>query len=120
MGDGHLRVFGGEVADVDDVARRLEPLLVPDVTVGLETHDRFASALRVAELIERVGNPSFSAIWDLHHPTRVGESPAEVVRALGSSIRLVHVKDARRRDDVWELVPFGEGEGSSRRRSRGA
>ncbi len=25
-------------------------------------------------------------------------------------IHLVHVKDARRRDDGWELVPLGEGE----------
>jgi sugar phosphate isomerase/epimerase len=105
-----VRVFGGDVADLDDVARRLEPLLVPDVTVAIETHDHFASAIRVAELVALVGNPSFAAVWDLHHPTRVGESPQIVIDALGPAIRLVHVKDARRRGEDWELVPLGEGE----------
>ncbi|HZQ81520.1 MAG TPA: TIM barrel protein [Gaiellaceae bacterium] len=109
-GTDTIRVFGGEVADLDDVARRLEPLLADDVTVALETHDAFASAVRVAELLRRVDNPSFAAIWDLHHPTRVGESPQDVVRALGDRIRLVHVKDARRDGDAWQLVPLGEGE----------
>ena len=105
-----VRVFGGDVADADDVARRLEPLLAPDVVVAIETHDHFASAVRTGELVARVDNPSFAAIWDVHHPTRVGESPKEVVTALGRAIRLVHVKDARRRGDDWQLAPLGEGD----------
>jgi fatty-acyl-CoA synthase len=105
-----VRVFGGAVESLDEVARRLEPLLVPEVTVALETHDAFASAQRVAELLRLVANPSLAAIWDLHHPTRVGESPEDVVRALGPRIRLVHVKDARREGDGWRLVPLGDGE----------
>lgn len=109
-GTSMVRVFGGDVADLDDVARRLPPLLVPDVAVALETHDHFASASRVAELLRLVDHPSFVAIWDLHHPTRVGESPADVVRALGTAIRGVHVKDARRHDGDWRLVPLGDGE----------
>ncbi len=109
-GTDTVRVFGGDAGDLDDVARRLEPLLEHDVTVALETHDHFASAARVAELLELVGSPSLAAVWDLHHPTRAGESPADVVRALGPAIRLVHVKDARRRRNEWELVPLGEGE----------
>jgi fatty-acyl-CoA synthase len=103
-------VFGGDVADLDDVARRVEPLLEADVTVALETHDHFASALRTADLVGRVGHPRFAAIWDVHHPTRVGESPEQVADALGPAIRLVHVKDARRHGDQWELVPLGEGD----------
>ncbi len=43
-GTDMIRVFGGDVRDLDDVARRLEPLLQEDVTVALETHDHFASA----------------------------------------------------------------------------
>jgi sugar phosphate isomerase/epimerase len=105
-----VRVFGGDVVDLDDVARRLEPLLEPDVVVALETHDHFASAGRVAEIVDRIGHPSFAAVWDLHHPTRVGESPQDVVDALGPAIRLVHVKDARGHGDEWELVPLGEGD----------
>ena len=34
----------------------------------------------------------------------------DLLRALEARIYLVHVKDARRRDDGWELVPLGEGE----------
>ncbi len=109
-GASTVRVFGGDVADLDEVARRLVPLLVPDVAVALETHDQFASAARVAELLALVDHPSFAAIWDLHHPTRVGESPADVVHALGPAIRGVHVKDARLHDGDWQLVPLGEGE----------
>jgi len=109
-GAGTIRVFGGEVADLDDVARRLEPLLADDVVVALETHDAFASAARVAELLRRIESSSFAAIWDLHHPTRVGETPAGVAQALGGRIRLVHVKDARRHGDDWQLVPLGDGE----------
>jgi sugar phosphate isomerase/epimerase len=114
LGAPTVRVFGGEPEDLDDVARRLEPALARaeqlGVTIALETHDAFSSAARVAALLQRVGSASFAAIWDLHHTYRVGESPADVLRALGPRIRLVHVKDARRRDDGWELVPLGEGE----------
>jgi sugar phosphate isomerase/epimerase len=109
-GTDMVRVFGGDVTDLDDVARRLEPLLAPGVTVVLETHDHFASAARVAELVGLVGSESLAAVWDLHHPTRMGESPTDVVRALGAAIRLVHVKDARRLGDDWELVPLGDGD----------
>jgi sugar phosphate isomerase/epimerase len=109
-GTDTVRVFGGDVTDLADVASRLEPLLEPDVTVALETHDHFASAARVAELLRLVGSQSLAAVWDLHHPTRAGESPADVVRALGPAIRLVHVKDARRRGSEWELVPLGDGD----------
>jgi fatty-acyl-CoA synthase len=109
-----VRVFGGELRALDDVTRRLEPTLERarelGVTVALETHDDFSSAALVAELLRRVGSPSFTAVWDLHHPYRVGESPQDVVRALGTRIALVHVKDARRSGDGWELVPLGDGD----------
>jgi sugar phosphate isomerase/epimerase len=116
-----VRVFGGaldaespEAEALNDIARRLEPALGRaeelEVTIALETHDAFSSAALVGELLQRVGNPSFAALWDFHHPYRMGESPEDVLRALGTRIHLVHVKDARRRDDGWELVPLGEGE----------
>ena len=64
----------------------------------------------VGELLQRVPSPAFAAIWDVHHPCRLGESPQDVVRELGARIQLVHVKDARRSGDDWQLVPLGEGE----------
>jgi fatty-acyl-CoA synthase len=109
-----VRVFGGASPEMDDIARRLEPALdrasALGVTVALETHDSFSSAALVGGLLRRVDSPFFAALWDLHHPYRVGESPREVLRTLGGRINLVHVKDARRRDGDWELVALGEGE----------
>ena len=109
-----VRVFGGASPELDDIARRLEPVLDRaeelGVTIALETHDSFASAALVGELLQRVERPSFAAVWDVHHPYRVGEAPADVLRALGAHIHLVHVKDARRRDEGWELVALGEGD----------
>jgi sugar phosphate isomerase/epimerase len=105
-----VRVFGGESPDLDDIARRLESALDRaeelEVTIALETHDSFASAVFVGQLLRRVASPSFAAIWDVHHPHRVGESPADVLGALGTRIHLVHVKDARSE----ELVALGEGD----------
>lgn len=113
-GTSTVRVFGGEARALDDIARRLEPALERaaelGVTVALETHDDFSSGVLVAELLRRIDSPSFAALWDVHHPYRVGESPQDVVGALGPRIQLVHVKDARRRGDDWELVPLGEGD----------
>ncbi len=107
IGAPAVRVFGGEVASLEDVARRLEPLLAPDVTVALETHDAFSSAARVAELLRLVDSPGFGALWDVCHTWRVGESAAEALDLLGDRIALVHVKDARR---DGQLVLLGEGE----------
>jgi fatty-acyl-CoA synthase len=109
-----VRVFGGAAGDLDDVARRLAPALdVAErlgVVVALETHDSFSSARRVAELLGRVPSHALGALWDFHHPYRLGESPSAVLEQLGGRIVLVHVKDARRAGDDWQLVPLGEGE----------
>jgi sugar phosphate isomerase/epimerase len=116
-----VRVFGGTLnpalppgeARVEIVARLQGPLQLADelgVTIALETHDDFSSAAAVAELLQSADSPSLGALWDVHHPYRLGESPTEVLALLGERIVLVHVKDARRSDDSWELVLLGEGE----------
>jgi fatty-acyl-CoA synthase len=104
LGAPAIRVFGGEVGSLDDVARRLEPLLVADVIVALETHDAFSSAARVAELLRLV---EIGAVWDVCHTWRAGESPDEARELLGDRIALIHVKDARR---DGELVLLGDGD----------
>lgn len=119
-----LRVFGG--ADrpgttVEDGNRRVADALTavaPEaeragVIVALETHDAFASARRVAAVLAAVASTHVAALWDSHHPYRVGESADDVLRVLDGRIALVHVKDARRLDPAghsWQLVPLGEGE----------
>jgi sugar phosphate isomerase/epimerase len=83
------------------------------VTVALETHDAFSSARRTAKVLQQVASERVGAVWDSHHPYRVGESPDEVLAALGSYLVHVHVKDARRPvpgSTDWQLVLMGEGE----------
>jgi fatty-acyl-CoA synthase len=84
-----------------------------DVTIVLETHDAFSSARRVAAVLDRVDSPRVAALWDSHHPYRVGETPQDVIEALGPRIAHVHVKDARRTTpdgSDWQLVLLGAGE----------
>jgi fatty-acyl-CoA synthase len=105
-----VRVFGGPF-DADDVAARIGGILSDaTVTVALETHDDASSSAVVAHLLDAVGTPLLAALWDVHHPFRVGEAPGDVIANLGDRIALVHVKDAVRRGDDWELVLLGEGE----------
>lgn len=123
-----VRVFGGKdeqnsasqpsqetvnawVADsLRFVASKIEQ---SSVTVALETHDAFSSARRVASVLQSVNSRNVAALWDSHHPYRVGETVEDVVNALQGRIAHVHVKDARRdpTDSTgWQLVPLGEGE----------
>ena len=123
-----LRVFGGAPADAEgpapadeegtarvaDALRQAAPAAArAGVTVALETHDAFSSARRVADVLRRVDSPAVGALWDSHHPYRMGESVAEVIGLLGPYLAHVHVKDARRvvpGEDRWALVLGGEGE----------
>jgi sugar phosphate isomerase/epimerase len=118
-----VRVFGGTLPA--DLAQRQDTLAaaarvlescVPlaerlGVAIGVETHDDFSASSTVAELLA-LGGPSrwTGAVWDSHHPYRVGEQPADVYANLGERILLAQVKDARRVGDDWQLVPLGEGE----------
>jgi fatty-acyl-CoA synthase len=118
-----LRVFGGAgnganpEEEIQRVAESLSKIAKQaeeaQTTVVLETHDDFSSSHRVAQVIKLVGSPAVAALWDSHHPYRVGESVQEVVEQLGGSIAHVHVKDARRvaaDPTKWQLVLMGVGE----------
>jgi sugar phosphate isomerase/epimerase len=118
-----VRVFGGALAA--DKAERQEQLraaarvlesCVPlarrlGVAIGVETHDDFSASSVVAGLLAMADADRVGAVWDSHHPHRMGEPPADVCANLGRRILLAQVKDARRRPDGdWELVLLGEGE----------
>jgi sugar phosphate isomerase/epimerase len=121
-----VRVFGGGLSDDPDArawqlsgaARVLEESLPlaerAGVAIGLETHDAFSSANRVAELLAMVDSPHIGAVWDSHHPHRMGERPDEVYELLGHRLLLAQVKDARRvpgdSPDSWQLTLLGHGE----------
>lgn len=120
-----VRVFGGPLpadeperrSTLDEAAAFLEAA-VPEadrlgVEIGVETHDAFASSATVAALLALVPERSVGAVWDSHHPHRVGETPAEVYANLNERVLLAQVKDARRSETEasgWELVALGEGE----------
>jgi sugar phosphate isomerase/epimerase len=127
-----VRVFGGELpaddpanaagrrARLESAARVLETMAPAaerlGVAVGVETHDAFSASSVVAELLAMVSPGSagpVGAVWDSHHPYRMGESPAEVAGNLAGRILLAQVKDARRapeRPGGWQLVLLGHGE----------
>jgi fatty-acyl-CoA synthase len=118
-----VRVFGGD-REPDDTASEQEanarvaealhqaaPAAEREgVTVALETHDAFSAARRVAQILADVPSTAVGALWDSHHPYRMGESAEEVISLLGKRIVHVHVKDARQAGSDWELVLLGEGE----------
>jgi len=122
LGAPMVRTFGGNLPEgvtldqaVDWVAEGIGAVL-PDaerygVTVMLETHDAFCRGAEVARVLAQVDHPRLQAIWDVHHPYRMGESIEETWRQIGARVGHVHLKDARRRPDgSWQLVLMGEGE----------
>jgi len=118
-----IRVFGGADpagSSLEDGTERVAEALalvaseaeVAGVTVALETHDGFSAASRVAQVLDRVPSSALGALWDSHHPYKMGESPVQVLDLLGARIAHVHLKDAQRigEGDNWQLVGLGEGE----------
>ena len=111
-----LRLIDGELidpampaADRAQVRRTLAARL--GVAIGVETHDAFSASSAVAELLAVVPSDLVGAVWDSHHPHRMGETPAEVYADLSPRILLAQVKDTRRAaDGEWQLVLLGAGE----------
>ncbi|HVC35260.1 MAG TPA: sugar phosphate isomerase/epimerase family protein [Chloroflexota bacterium] len=122
LGVPMVRVFGGRFPDGDDEAtavRRAAASLQQyastaqraGITLALETHDDFSRSTVVAAALSQVPSSAVGALWDTHHPYRMGENVAEVWANLASRLVHVHIKDARRRaDGGWDLVLLGDGE----------
>lgn len=114
-----VRTFGGENSLAADtaaqyVAESLERVASRAIELGvhvlLETHDAFSASSAVMRVMARVPSPAIGALWDTHHPYRMGESAEQSYAALAPRLRHVHIKDARRDGDRWQLVPLGDGE----------
>jgi sugar phosphate isomerase/epimerase len=120
-----IRVYGGPLAE-EPRARRAQiegaaevlhgaiPIAERlGVAIAIETHDAFSASSVVAELLALVDSRWVGALWDSHHPHRMGERPAEVYEHLGPRVLHVQVKDARRsagHKGGWQLVLLGQGE----------
>jgi sugar phosphate isomerase/epimerase len=120
-----VRVFGGPLpghepartARLEAAARVLEASVPAaarlGVAIGVETHDAFSASSVLAELLALAASPWVGAVWDSHHPHRMGEQPAEVLANIGPRVLLAQVKDAIKcpeRDAEWQLVLLGRGE----------
>jgi sugar phosphate isomerase/epimerase len=122
LGARIIRVFGGKRPDgvsldqgIANVAEGLSAIAPAAESAGvklvLETHDDFASSATVAAVMARVPSPAVGALWDTHHPYRMGESCATVWRNLSGRLMHTHVKDARRKGESdWDLVLLEQGE----------
>jgi len=116
-----IRVFGGpwpqgqSDSEVFDQVAEILSTVAPaaerlGVAIVLETHDAFSRAATIAEVLKRVPSTAIGALWDTHHPYRMGETPSQIIGLLGDRLLHVQIKDARRRDNGWDLVLLGEGE----------
>ncbi|MED7954536.1 sugar phosphate isomerase/epimerase family protein [Kitasatospora sp. NPDC058406] len=105
LGADFVRVFPGG-GDLDAGARRLSAVADEGPRVLVETHDALPTGAAVAALLARA--PHAGAIWDLLHPWRHGEEPAETLRRLGDRLACVQIKDAASAGDTTP-VPLGEG-----------
>ncbi|MFD1495372.1 sugar phosphate isomerase/epimerase family protein [Streptosporangium lutulentum] len=112
LGAPTVRVFpGGE--DVEAGARRLRAVAglcaESGVRVLVETHDAMPTGAAVGRLLDAAGVPEAAgALWDVLHPWRHGEEPAQTLETLGEHLAYVQVKDAVSAVDTTP-VPMGEG-----------
>lgn len=122
LGVPYVRTFGGNVMEgatvsqtIDWVAEGVSAAMSTaekhSVTVLLETHDAFCRGEEVAAVLAQVPHERFKAVWDVHHPFRMGESINDTWRLIGGRTAHIHIKDGRRRPDgSWQLVLLGQGE----------
>ena len=106
LGASNVRVFGGSIGDESERSEALKRVAsalselggyasqAQAVTIVLETHDAFSTGRQVAEVLRQVAHPQVRALWDLHHPYRQGEPPAETFAALAPYVEQTHVKDS--------------------------
>ncbi|MGW8885919.1 sugar phosphate isomerase/epimerase family protein [Streptomyces sp. NPDC055749] len=113
LGAQAVRVFPGGAGRGADarMAARLEAAAerLPDGTgLWLETHDTHRTGADVADLLDRVGHPRVRAIWDVGHSVAAGERWEDTLRALGSHLAHVQLKDERTGDA--SPMPLGSGD----------
>jgi sugar phosphate isomerase/epimerase len=118
---GFLRVFGGSIPpgmsreDARDLARKhLQQLIDICKPCGckplLETHDAWTVSSAVLEILGDFPPEQAGVLWDLEHPWRGGESPADTATQLTARIQHVHIKDTIRKEGKSKPVLLGDGE----------
>ncbi len=73
----------------------------------IETVGVFADTAKLRALFEEFISDHLAALWDLHHPFRIGnETPAATIKNLGAYVCHVHVKDS---ESAEKFSLVGEG-----------
>jgi sugar phosphate isomerase/epimerase len=120
-GTPFIRIFGGqtpsglEPSEALSLARRRLRQIVKlchsrKCRPLIETHDDWATAPKMMELLEGMNPAEAAVLWDIEHPFRAGETPAETVEGLGEFLAHVHFKDSRRIGE--HIVPTLMGDGN--------
>ncbi|MER5625057.1 sugar phosphate isomerase/epimerase family protein [Streptosporangium sp. NPDC002544] len=113
LGAPAVRVFpGGQ--DLEAGARRLRAVAdlcaESGVRVLVETHDAMPTGAAVGRLLDAAGVPETAgALWDVLHPWRHGEAPADTLAALGDHLAYVQIKDAVSATDTTPVPMWAGG-----------
>lgn len=122
VGAGFVRLFGGapdscmtlegliEVLS-EDLALLDQVAAGTGVRIALETYGQFSDSQQLARVLQTIDSPRVVALWDLLHPTRIGQPVPVVWQHLVGRLGYLHVKDARRDEDGnWRHARLGEGD----------
>jgi sugar phosphate isomerase/epimerase len=122
LGAPGIRVFGDRVqpgADarstrqwIAEALAELRDLSRPiGVEVWIESHGDFVAARETLAILDLVVGDGIGVVWDPANAFESGEDPAVGARALGPTIRHVHLKDlVRRKTSPGDPVLMGQGE----------
>ena len=117
LGSPYVRLRAGEESTDEtddicaDVLRAVKDFAEEtEVTILVETVGVYSDTKRLADLLNRFACDNISALWDLNHPYRAGESPETTITNLGAYVKHVHIKDSASVDGGFEYRLMGEGD----------
>ncbi len=122
LGAPYLRTFGGARGGgefngivhrtVEAYKRVMDHAAERNVTVLFETHDEWCVSAQVREVVERVSHPNLRVLWDLMHPARFMERPAETMATIGHLTAHLHAHDGLYETPEGRITTVGLGEGT--------
>jgi len=106
----YVRIFGGGLDGTpydkalqiatENVKEMVRAISGSRASIVIETHDEWIESSRLKALIENVASERVFALWDVHHPFRMGgEAPAVTWKNIGDKVRYTHFKDSIPTDD---------------------
>ncbi len=110
LGSPYVRIFGGKLDGTpyekalqmatENVKAMAKALSGYKANIIIETHDEWIDSSRLKALLDNVGSDRVFALWDVHHPYRMGgEAPSTTWKNIGGKVRYTHFKDSIKTDD---------------------